>query len=90
LFRHEFATEIAPKVPQYVFNQLMGHFRTSKMYDVYVQNLGDEGNRELLISGGILTREATVSKAQQGRQPKYCPICHEANKQNADFCFKYD
>jgi hypothetical protein len=21
-------------------------------------------------------------------QPKYCPICHEANRQNADFCFK--
>jgi hypothetical protein len=21
-------------------------------------------------------------------KPKYCPICHESNKQDADFCFK--
>src|SRR5687768_11541019 len=65
----------------------MGHSRTSKMYDVYVQDLGDEGNRELLISKGILTRGATLSKAQQELQAKYCPVCHEANKHNADFCF---
>ena len=89
LLRHDFATEIAPKVPQFVFNQLMGHSRTSKMYDMYVQDLGDEGNRELLIARGIISRDETMSKAQQQMtQPVYCPVCREPNKQQADFCFK--
>ncbi|MDQ3852630.1 MAG: hypothetical protein M3299_07335, partial [Thermoproteota archaeon] len=28
-----------------------------------------------------------ISPAQIELQPKYCPICREANKPNADFCF---
>jgi integrase len=86
--RHEFATEIAPKVPQYVFNQLMGHSKSSQLQNVYVQDLGIEGNRELLIARGIIDREETISPSQKAIQPKYCPICHEANKQDADFCLK--
>jgi integrase len=88
LQRHGFATEIAPKVPQYVFNQLMGHSKGSQLQDVYVNDLGTEGNRELQIAKGLITREETVVPAKLELQPKYCPICHEANKHNADFCFK--
>ena len=87
LRRHEFGTEIVPRVPQYVFNQLMGHSKTSKMYEVYVQDLGTEGNRELQIAKGIITRDEIMAPAKLEMQPKYCPICHEANKHNADFCF---
>jgi hypothetical protein len=86
--RHGFATEIGPKVSQNTFNQLMGHSKTSNLQQVYVNDLGTEGNRELLIARGIINREETISPAQIAIQPKYCPICHEANKQNADFCFK--
>jgi hypothetical protein len=50
LQRHGFATEIAPKVPQSVFNQLMGHSKRSNLQEVYVNDLGTEGNRELLIA----------------------------------------
>ncbi len=66
----------------------MGHSATSNMYEVYVQDLGTESNRELLIAKGIIDRDETVSAAQKAIQPKYCPVCHEANKQTADFCFK--
>lgn len=88
LQRHAFATEIVHKVPQLAFNQLMGHSKTSRMYDIYVQDLGEEGDRELLISKGIISRDETLSKAQVALQAKYCPLCHEANKHEADFCFK--
>jgi integrase len=88
LRRHEFSTEIAPRVSQQSFNQLLGHSKTSRMYEVYVHDLGVEGNRELLISKGILSREETLSSAQVELQAKYCPICQEANKHQADFCFK--
>ena len=50
--------------------------------------MGDEGVRELEITRGIRTREETISPAQIELQPKYCPICREANKHNAKFCFK--
>jgi integrase len=45
LRRHEHATQIAPRVPQYVFNQLMGHSKTSNLQEVYVNDLGTEVNR---------------------------------------------
>ena len=35
-----------------------------------------------------MDEQETFSKAQLDLQPKYCPICREANKQDADFCFK--
>ena len=38
--------------------------------------------RPAAISDAIPYYNAGVS------QPKYCPICHESNKQDADFCFK--
>lgn len=88
LQRHGFATEIAPKVPQNVFNQLMGHSKASQLQDVYVNDLGTQGNREPQIAKGLITRDETLSTAKQELQPKYCPICHDANKHNADFCFK--
>jgi len=88
LLRHEFASEYAPKLSRLSFNQLMGHSESSKMQDVYVQSLGNEGNTELQIMRGIRTREDTLSPVQAQLQPKYCPICKEANKQTADFCFK--
>lgn len=86
--RHEFSSEIAPRVSQQAFNQLLGHSKTSRMYEVYVHELGTEGNRELMIARGIIDRQETISSAQLKLQPKYCPICHESNKQEADFCFK--
>ena len=88
LLRHEFSTEIAPKVSQQSFNQLLGHSKSSRMYEVYVHDLGNEGNKELMIARGIIKRDETISPAQLEMQPKYCPVCHEANKYNADFCFK--
>jgi hypothetical protein len=86
--RHEFATEVAPKLSRLSFNQLMGHSESSKMQDVYVQALGNEGNMELQIMKGIRTREDTISPVQAQMRPKYCPVCGESNKQAADFCFK--
>jgi Phage integrase family len=88
LQRHAFATDIVHKISQLSFNQLMGHSRTSRMYDVYVQDLGVEGNRELQIARGIITREESMSTAEVKMQPKFCPICHESNKHDAKFCFK--
>lgn len=88
LRRHEFASENAPKMSDLVFNQLMGHSSASKMRQVYVKELGNEGNREYLIMKGILTREETLSPAQLRREPKYCPICKTPNEQTAKFCFK--
>lgn len=86
--RHEFSSEIAPRVSQQAFNQLLGHSKTSRMYEVYVHELGTEGNRELMIARGIIDRQETISPAQMELQPKYCPICKEPNKHNAKFCFK--
>jgi integrase len=88
LRRHEFSSEIHPKVPQSVFNQLLGHSKSSRQYEIYTHELGDEGIRELQIARGIISRDETISPARLGLQAKYCPICHEANKQEADFCFK--
>jgi hypothetical protein len=88
LFRHEFASEYAPKLSRLSFNQLIGHSESSKMQDVYVQSLGNEGNTELQIVRGVRAREDTITPAQAQLQPKYCVICGEANKQSADFCFK--
>jgi integrase len=85
--RHEHATKLVHQVSLFDFNRQMGHSATSNMYEVYVQDLGTESNRELLIAKGIIDRDETVSAAQKAIQPKYCPICHEANKQTADFCF---
>jgi integrase len=86
--RHEHATKLVHQVSLFDFNRQMGHSATSNMYEVYVQDLGNESNRELLIAKGIIDRDETVSDAQKAIQPKYCPICHEANKQTADFCFR--
>ena len=86
--RHEFSSEIAPRLSQQAFNQLLGHSKTSRMYEVYVHELGTEGNRELMIARGIIDRQETISPAQMELQPKYCPICKEPNKHNAKFCFK--
>jgi hypothetical protein len=58
------------------------------MYEVYVHELGTEGNRELMIASGIIDRQETISPAQIELQPIYCPICKEPNKHNAKFCFK--
>lgn len=88
LRRHEFSSEIGPKVPQSVFNQLLGHSKTSRMFEIYTHELGNEGVRQLQIARGIINREETIPPARLEIQPKYCPICHESNKQNADFCFK--
>lgn len=88
LRRHEFASEISPKVPQSVFNQLLGHSKTSRMYEIYTHELGDEGVRERQIARGIVSRDETMTPAWLEIQPKYCPMCHEPNKHNADFCFK--
>jgi hypothetical protein len=70
-----------------VFNQLLGHSPNSKVQDFYIHEMGDEGIRELEITKGIRTREETISPAEIELQPKYCPICREANKSNAKFCF---
>jgi integrase len=86
--RHEFYSEWAPRLPPQAFNQLVGHSKNSRMYEVYLHELGSEGNRELLIAKGIINRDETISLSQKAIQPKYCPICHEANKQEAKFCFK--
>lgn len=86
--RHEYATDIAHRVSLRSFNQLMGHAPTSNLQDVYTQDIGNEGLRELEIVKGIRTREETLSPAQIELQPKYCPICNESNKHNAKFCFK--
>ena len=88
LRRHEFASYWAPRTSRSVFNQLLGHSPSSKMQDVYVHEIGNEGVRELEIARGIRTREDTISPAEIELQPKYCPICHESNKHNAKFCFK--
>lgn len=86
--RHEFASEWAPRLSPMAFNQLMGHSPMSRMREVYVQELGDEGNKELQIARGLISREETITPAELQLKPKYCPICHETNKQEADFCFK--
>lgn len=88
IFRHEFSTYWAPKLPRMVFNQVLGHSPNSRMQDFYIHEMGDEGVIELEIAKGIRTREETISPAQIELQPKYCPICHEANLYNAKFCFK--
>jgi hypothetical protein len=86
LFRHDFATNIAHKVSQQSFNQLLGHSKTSKQYEIYVQDLGIEGNRELQITKGIISREETISNAEKKLIPKQCWKCFTSNKNNAKFC----
>ena len=86
--RHEFSTKWAPRLPRMVFNQLLGHSPNSKMQDFYIHEMGDEGVREFEITRGIRTREETISPTEIELQPKYCPLCREANKSNAKFCFK--
>jgi integrase len=87
ILRHDFSTKWAPRLPRMVFNQLLGHSPNSKVQDFYIHEMGDEGIRELEITKGIRTREETISPAEIELQPKYCPICREANKSNAKFCF---
>jgi integrase len=88
IFRHEFSTHWASKLPRMVFNQLLGHSSNSSVQDFYIHEMGDEGVMEFEITRGIRTREETISPAQIELQPKYCPICNEPNKHNAKFCFK--
>jgi integrase len=88
LRRHEFATEIGPRVSRQVFNQLLGHSPRSNLQDVYIQASGNEGVRELEIARGVRTREETLTPAQIELQPKNCWACGESNKHNAKFCFK--
>lgn len=88
IFRHEWSTIWAPRLPRMVFNQILGHSATSNVQDFYIHEMGNEGITELEIAKGIRTREDTISPAQIELQPKYCPVCHESNKANAKFCFK--
>jgi hypothetical protein len=87
LRRHEFATEHIKGIDPVSFNQLMGHSRNSRMREVYVHAEDSDGIRELQIKRGLLSRDETLSAARLELQPKYCPICREANKSDADFCF---
>ena len=87
LRRHEFATENIHGIDPVSFNQLMGHSRTSRMRDVYVHAEDSDGIKELQIKRGLISRDETFSPARLELQPKYCPICREANKSDADFCF---
>ena len=86
LQRHNFATEIAHKVSQQSFNQLLGQSKGSRMYEIYVQDLGFEGNRELQISRGIIERDETISIAEKKMIPKQCWKCFTSNKNSAKFC----
>ncbi len=88
LRRHEMSTVIAPRVSQQAFNVLLGHSPNSKMYQVYVHDIGRDATKELLIAKGVMDREETLSQAQKELQSKPCPICHETNKHNAKLCFK--
>jgi integrase len=87
LRRHENGTDLFYKVPLPAWKQHMGHSKNSRMYEVYTHELGTEGNQELLIAKGIITRGETMTKTQVEMQPIQCPLCHEVNKANSDFCF---
>jgi hypothetical protein len=87
LRRHEFATENVRGIDPDAFNRLMGHSKNSRMREVYVHGVDTDGITELQIKRGLITRDETLSPARLELQPKYCPMCKEANKQNADFCF---
>jgi hypothetical protein len=64
----------------------MGHSPKSRMYEVYVKEFGNEGNRKMKLLKGIITEEDTISDAERQMQPKTCPICHTSNHQSALFC----
>lgn len=65
LRRHEFSIEIGPKVPQSVFNQLLGHSKTIGMYEIYTNELGNEGIREFQIARGIIKQKKEQRKLQE-------------------------
>jgi hypothetical protein len=88
LRRHEFHTKWAFRLPGPVFNQITGHSPNSRVQEVYIHEFGNEGVLELEIARGIRTREETESPSEIELQPKYCPICREANKQYARFCLR--
>src|SRR5215203_7733 len=87
LRRHEFATEHIHGIDPDAFKKLMGHSKNSRTWEVYVHGQDTDGIKELQIKRGLITRDETLSQARLELQPKYCPVCREANKQGADFCF---
>jgi hypothetical protein len=79
--RHEFASENYHKLPTSAFNQLMGYPKNSRMHEIYVHELGNEGNRELLIARGIIDREETISSAQINYNPNtVLSVINQTNK----------
>ena len=87
LRRHEWATENASRMNDMVFNQNIGHGPGSRMRQVYVHELGNEGNIELKIMKGLMTREQSLSPGQKARLVRYCPECREPNEDSDKVCF---
>jgi integrase len=85
--RHEFATENIKGIDLDSFKRLMGHSKNSRMWEAYVHSKDTDGVTELNIKRGVITREEFKSSARLELEPKYCPVCKEVNKRDADFCF---
>ncbi len=83
-FRHNRATELAPKLPPLVLDKEMGWNLDSKMPAVYVHLNDEEVDNAYLEANGIHV-EKTVKEA---RKTRTCLRCKTVNPSNSDYCLQ--
>ena len=83
-FRHNRATELAPKLPPLVLDKEMGWNLDSKMPAVYVHLNDEEVDNAYLEANGIHV-EKTVKET---RKTRTCLRCKTVNPSNSDYCLQ--
>lgn len=83
-FRHNRATELAPKLPGVILDKVMGWNLDSKMPAVYLHLNDEETDRTVLESQGIEIKEKII----ETRRARLCLSCKSPNPSNSKYCIQ--
>ncbi len=83
-FRHNRATELAPKLPGVILDRVMGWNLDSKMPAVYLHLNDEETDRAVLESQGIEIK----GKSIETRRARLCLSCKSPNPSNSKYCIQ--
>lgn len=83
-FRHNRATELAPKLPPLVLDKEMGWNLDSKMPALYVHLNDDEVDNAFLQANGIQVQ----NKSKEIRKMRTCLRCKTVNPHNSEYCIQ--
>ncbi|MGC8562914.1 MAG: tyrosine-type recombinase/integrase [Thermoplasmata archaeon] len=83
-FRHNRATELAPKLPPLVLDKEMGWNLDSKMPAVYVHLNDEEVDNAYLEANGVHVE----NKSKEIRKMRTCLRCKTVNPHNSEFCLQ--